>query len=139
MKAILLAAGMSIALAGCTTSGSQQTAWGKAGVSRTDYGTDIGMCTGLAAMQSAGNGANTAGGVSGKNAPSQTDAAPGSESAMGSRPGGTDGGAPQQNSSNLPATGTYSGMASADYAQRAAMQQRTQEMQVKRLQAETFK
>src|SRR5687767_4750918 len=118
MRTILLF-GTCIALAGCATSGGHETAWGKAGVSRTDYGTDIGMCTGLAALQTGGNGANTAGGVSGKNAPSQTDAAPGSEAAMGARPGGTDGGAPLT-SSNLPATGTYSGMASADYAQRAA-------------------
>jgi hypothetical protein len=42
-------------------------------------------------------------------------------------------------SSNLPAGGTYSGMASSDYAQRAATQQRTQEMMVKRARADTLK
>ncbi len=132
MKSILLVAGVSIALAGCASTG-QQTAWGKAGVSRVDYGTDIGMCTGLAAMQNAGNGAGTAGGISGKNSSAQTDTARGSTAASGAAAGGS--GA----SSNVPASGTYSGMAGSDFVQRAATQQRSQEMQAKRLQAETFK
>lgn len=133
MRSILLVAGVGLALAGCAST-SHRTAWGKAGVSRVDYGTDIGMCTGVAAMQGSGNGANTAGGINGRNAGAQTDTARGSTAA-----GSAAGGAPAGGGSNVPASGTYSGMASTDFVQRAATQQRTQEMQAKRLQAETFK
>ena len=38
-------------------------AWGKPGVSKVDFGTDVGMCTGMAAMQNTGDGSNTAGGI----------------------------------------------------------------------------
>jgi hypothetical protein len=133
MKAILLVAGMGLTLAGCSVN-SHHTAWGKPGVSRVDYGTDIGMCTGLAAMQSTGNGSNTAGGVNGRNSTAQTDTARGSTSAGSAAATGSAAGG----GSNVPASGMYSGMVSQDYATRAATQQRAQEMQAKKLQAETF-
>ena len=92
------------------------------------------MCTGLAAMQNTGNGANSAGGINGRNASAQTDTARGSTAAGSAAAGGAAGGG-----SNVPASGTYSGMASSDFVQRAATQQRAQEMQAKKAQAETFK
>jgi hypothetical protein len=133
MKSILLVAGIGLALAGCASS-AHHTAWGKPGVSRVAYGTDIGMCTGLAAIQNTGNGANSAGGINGRNSSAQTDTARGSSSA-----GAAAAGAPAGGGSNVPATGTYSGMVSTDFAQRAATQQRALEMQAKKLQAETYK
>jgi len=129
MKTILLAAGMCLALTGCA-SNAHKTAWGKPGVSRVDYGTDVGMCTQVAAMTVSGNGANSAGGINGKNSGAQTDTGRGNASA---------GSAGAGSSSNVPASGTYSGMASSDFVQRAATQQRAQEMQAKKLQADTFK
>jgi hypothetical protein len=96
-----------------------------------EYGTDVGMCTGLAAMQSGGNGANTAGGISGKNnAPEK-----GNEGAAGGQAGisGPSRDAP------MPAGGAYSGMASADFAQRAATQQRTREMAEQRARSESLR
>jgi hypothetical protein len=120
MKAIYLAAGITLALGGCAAT-APQTAWGKPGVSKVDYGTDLGMCTGLAAMQNTGDGNYTAGGVQGKN----------------NTAGGGGSGAASPDAS-IPAGGSYSGMASADYAQRAATQQRTQEMAAKRARAEAM-
>ena len=121
MKAFLLVSSVAILASGCTTTATQ-TAWSKPGVSRTDYGTDLGMCTGLASQQSGGNNNQTAGGVGGRN-----------NSAAG-------GGAGQASpSAAVPAGGMYSGMASSDYAQRAATQQRTQEMAEQRARADAFK
>jgi hypothetical protein len=97
-------------------------AWGKPGVSKQDYGTDVGMCTGLAAMRNTGDGANTAGGINGKN-----------NSAGG---GGSGQASPD---ANIPAGGSYSGMASSDFAQRAATQQRTKEMAEMRARADALK
>jgi type IV secretory pathway TrbL component len=133
MKAILLT-GIIVALCGCATT-APPTAWGKPGVSKLDYGTDVGMCTGLAGQVGSGNGANTAGGINGQNSTAQTGTARGSSTASAGASAGSAGGS----SSNVPASGTYSGMASADYAQRAATQQRTQEMAAKRAQADAFK
>jgi hypothetical protein len=110
MKAFFLIAGMAMAVSGCTTTASQ-TAWGKPGVSRTDFGTDVGMCTGQAALVNQGGPTNTAGGINGRN-----------NAAAG---GGSGAESP---SAAVPASGTYSGMASADFANRAANQQRTQQM-----------
>jgi type IV secretory pathway TrbL component len=132
MKSILLT-GILVALCGCATT-APPTAWGKAGVSKLDYGTDVGMCTGLAAQVGSGNGANTAGGINGQNAGAQSGTARGSSTASAGTSAGTAGGS----SSNVPANGTYSGMASSDYVQRAATQQRTQEMAAKRAQADAF-
>ncbi len=66
MNRILLVAAVSVAMGGCAAQGPK-TAWAKANVTKQDYGTDVGMRTGYAAMASAGNGANTAGGINGQN------------------------------------------------------------------------
>jgi len=96
-------------------------AWGKPGVSKVDYGTDVGMCTGLAAQKGVNDGNNTAGGIKGRN-----------NSAAG---GGSGQASPD---SSIPAGGSYSGMASSDYAQRAATEQRTQEMAAQRARSEAL-
>lgn len=120
MRLKLIAAGVAAALSACATA-PVQTAWGKPGVSKLDFGSDIGMCTGIASRQDAGSGVNTAGGVSGKN----------SGSDVGSATAGA--------SAGTVAGGTYQGMVSTDYAQRAATQQRAQEMATKRAQAEVYR
>jgi hypothetical protein len=120
MKSILLAAAAALALCACTTPNSLTTAWGKPGVSKNDYGNDVGMCIGIASMANAGSGVNTAGGVSGRNSGAGSSAA---------APGG----------GGTVAGGTYQGMASSDYAQRAATQQRSQEMAAKRAQTDAYR
>ena len=137
MKTTLFAAGISIALCACTATG-QATSWGKAGVSKVDYGTDIGMCSGLAAQQGAGTSPNTAGGIRGENNQAQTGGDRGATTQPG--PGGSPPPATQGGTvGSTPASGVYSGVASADYAQRAATQQRTQEMLVKRARADALR
>ncbi len=56
-------------LAGCSMNSSTPlTAWGKKDVSMLDYRTDAGQCALIAVtMSTDGNGANTAGGISGQN------------------------------------------------------------------------
>jgi hypothetical protein len=119
MKTITFAAAALLVLSACTAT-PRSTAWVKPGVSRADFGNDVGMCTGFASQHASGSGVNTAGGVSGKNAGS-----PSQSSTAGA-------------SSGTVAGGTYQGMASSDYAQRAATQQRSQEMAAKRAQAEAY-
>ncbi|HEU5133961.1 MAG TPA: hypothetical protein VFU13_02340 [Steroidobacteraceae bacterium] len=121
MKAFLLMSAVALVVSGCASTATQ-TAWGKPGVSKKDYGTDVGMCTGLAAQATSEGNSNTAGGVGGRN-----------NAAVGG------GGGQASPSASTPASGTYSGMASSDYAQRAATQQRTQQMAEQRARADAFK
>lgn len=136
MKSILVIAGV-VALSACSVSSNQPTAWVKPGVSKVEFGNDIGMCTGLAAQQDVGTGVNTAGGISGaNNVPHQEQ--PGrhsQENTNGQVPRPTE----AAKSGSLPAQGTYSGTVSADYASRAANQQRTQEMLAKKARAEALR
>jgi len=137
MRTPLLLAGISLALSGCAST-APQTAWGKPGVSRVDYGTEVGMCTGFAAAQeSGGNGANGAGGISGSNN-SATANSPGASGAAASNSAAASGNA-RASPEPLPPGGNYSGMVSADFAQRAATQQRSQEMATQRARAVAFK
>jgi hypothetical protein len=107
-------------LAGCATTSTTQLAWGKGGVSLVDFGTDVGTCTGLAAAtENSDNGANTAGGISGKNSTGGR-----TETASNSGPSvGAAAGSPQTIGG-----GTYRDMANPDLVQRAANQQRATEM-----------
>lgn len=120
MKSMLFAAGVAVALSACVAT-PPPTAWAKAGVSKPEFGNDIGMCTGLASQHGSGSGENTAGGVSGRNSGS---------------PGGA---ANAGGGAGTPSGGGYQGMASGDFAQRAATQQRAQEMAAKRAQADAYK
>jgi len=119
---LLVVAAVAAVLSACATTGTV-TGWGKANVSKVDFGTDIGTCAGLAAMQDPGNGANKAGGISGQNR------------------GGLESSKP-----NVPVTspvlmggGVYRDSAPADVVNRAATQQRTQEMESQRLRTEAYK
>jgi hypothetical protein len=118
MRTMLFAVGVVATLSACAT--TPPTAWGKPGVSKADFGNDIGMCTGMASQANVGSGENKAGGVSGRN----TTPSGGAANAGGG--------------AGTPAGGTYQGMASGDYAARAATQQLTQEMAIKRAQAEAY-
>ena len=133
MRNLILVLGLALTLGGCA-SNAPQKAWGKPGVSKMDYALDVGVCAGIAATQTGGNGAHNAGGVDGKaiantaNPPviyTPTPANGSNQSTHVEAP--------------LPANGTYSGMASGDYAQRAASQQRALEMTAQRARAETLK
>jgi hypothetical protein len=137
MSRIVLTMVACVALVSCAATG-ETTAWAKPGVSRIDYGTDIGTCAGLASQQGGGSGVYTAGGVSGQN-----NSAPAHQPGRGTQQNGPGGGPPAQGeaakSDSLPALGSYSGTVSQDYAQRAATQQRTQEMTARRARAETLR
>ena len=121
MKTIVLTGALAITLtlSACSTTPRNTTAWGKANVSKVEYGTDVGMCNGLASLENSGNGANTAGGMNGSRA-----SGAGSANAGGSM--GTLGG------------GTYTGTASPDLVNRAATQQQSQEMAAKRFREDTL-
>lgn len=136
MRSAWFSAILTACLAGCATPGPE-TAWGKAGVTPYVYASDIGLCSGLAAQKNAGSGMNTAGGISGQNNSPPTES-PG-RNAQRTDPGGPPQASSAAASVSLPAAGTYSGTVSADYAQRAATQQRAQEMLAKRAQAEVFR
>lgn len=99
------------------------TAWGKTDVSMLDYRTDAGQCAVLAATSETGPAmANSAGGIVGHSTGPASSHAMGSASAA---PG------PQGSASNnLPTLsgGTYRDSAPADFVNRAAMDDRTQEI-----------
>jgi hypothetical protein len=139
MRTLLWVAAIGLVAVGCAAN-APQMAWGKPGVTRIDYGTEVGMCTGRAAMQnSGGNGANTAGGISGSNSSAGSSSPAPSGSSVSSAAAATGGSSSASRSGPSPAGGNYSGMASSDYAQRAATQQRAQEMAVQRARAEALK
>lgn len=121
MKRILWVAaiGATSFLGACAT--STPTAWGKANVSKTEYGTDLGMCTGLAAMQSSGNAANTAGGLK-----------RGGSGLEPAKPGVS------ATSPVIMGSGVYRDSAPVEVSQRAAQQQTAQEMETQRLRAEAL-
>ena len=98
-------------------------AWGKKDVSMIEYRTDAGQCAVLAATHTTdANGSNTAGGINGQNSGTPTQQASGSANAGSAGAGGAGG------SVNPVGGGTYRDSASADFVNRAAMQQRSQEM-----------
>jgi hypothetical protein len=136
MKQILLVAGSAAFLSACTAMGPP-TAWGKPGVSKVDYVADLGMCTGLAAMQEAGNGANTAGGINGRNASAPTGGGGDAAKAAGTGSGTTS--APSGAAIPTGGGGLYRESADPDIVQRAATQQRSQEMAAKKARSEALK
>jgi len=140
MKQFLLVAVPVALLSACASSGPQ-TAWGKPDVSKVDYVMDLGTCTGMAAKSNSGNGANTAGGINGQNssAPSQSGAEAGKSSGQSAGTGGGTNSAPSGAAFPTGGSGLYRDSADPDMVQRAATQQRSQEMATKRAQAEAFK
>jgi len=139
MKTLLWVAAIGLVAPGCAVN-APQMAWGKPGVTRIDYGTEVGMCTGHAAMQSSGgNGANTAGGISGTNSTASSSPAP-SGASVSNTAAATGGASTGSRSGPSPGGGsTYSGMATSDYAARAATQQQAQEMAAQRARAEALR
>jgi len=135
MRTLTLFAGLVLTVS-CCASNAPQMVWGKPGVSKVDYATDVGTCTGLAVTKPTGNGANSAGGVDGK---AITNAAsPPTPMTPPPQTGGPNG-QTQHVEAPLPAAGSYSGMVSSDFAQRAATQQRAQEMAAQRARSEALK
>lgn len=133
-RMLLLAAGAVVSLSGCVS--APPTSWGKANVSKVDYGTDIGMCTGIAAQRNVGNQANTAGGTSGTTpdtrAPTQ-----GEGSSTPAVPSST---ATPNTPANLPTgTGMYQSNTPQEVVQRAANQQQAEVMAAKRARADAYK
>jgi len=135
MRTLILTAGFVFAFSACASTAPQK-AWGKPGVSKRDYALDVGTCSGIAVTQSGGSGARTAGGVDGKAIANTSNPAP-----TYTPPAGSDSAGQQTThvDAPLPTTGGYSGMASTDYAQRAATQQRAQEMAAQRARAEALR
>ena len=67
MKSIFLIAVSAALLSACAASGPK-TAWGKPGVTKVEYVTDLGTCTAQAAMtQGSGGNSEVAGGMHGQN------------------------------------------------------------------------
>jgi len=134
MKTITLVLCAAATIAGCTINGSEPiTAWGKQGVSMVDYRTDGGQCAVLAATGNPNTGVtNSAGGVTGSNSSAPTTVSSGSANA-GSAGASTGG-------SNIPGGGsTYRESASADFVNRAAMEQRSHEMNEQRARSDALK
>jgi hypothetical protein len=129
MKTIMLFAAATPLLLGCATN-VPVTSWGKEGVSMHDYRFDGAHCAALAATATPeSNGANAAGGINGKN----TNSSGLPQVPTGQGAGRATGAAVSTGSS------PYRDGASTDFAQRAATQQRTQEMMVQRMRAEKLK
>ncbi len=126
------------ALAGCSVNGSQPvTAWGKNGVSMLEYRTDGAECALLAVtFEDGSNGANSAGGVNGQNSalPEQRPSGQAIATGMDPRSSGSVAG-----SNPISGGNTYSQVASVDAANRAAMQQRSQEMAEQRARNDALK
>ena len=139
MKAISLVVCAGAVLAGCSVNGSTPvTAWGKKDVSMLDYRMDGGQCAVLAATHSNGdNAANSAGGVNGQN--SVIPAGPGASGAAPSTSPSTNTSSNSGSGSGTATAGTYRDMASSDYVNRAAMQQRTQELAEQRARSDKLK
>ena len=134
MRTLILVLGLVLTLGGCA-SNAPQKAWGKPGVSKMDYALDVGMCAGLAATQSGGNGAHIPL-VASTARRLRTPPIHRSSTRRRRRADLTrvrTWRPPSRRTAPIP------DMASADYAQRAASQQRAQEMTAQRARAESLK
>lgn len=128
MKSMLSLAISVALLSGCAATGPE-TAWGKPGITKFDYVTDMGTCTAAAAMAETGNGANTAGGLNGKN--SSAPPKSGAESGANQPPAGA--------ATPVGGGGVYRDSAPVDVVNRAATQQSTQQMAAQRMRADALK
>lgn len=130
MRTYLLLALCAPMLGACVSNGPM-TSWGKEGVSMTDYRVDGAYCAVMASRTQPGdNGANTAGGISGKNSSLPSTPAVSTSQSSGAPSGGafpTGGG------------GSYRDSAPPDVVSRAAQQQRSQEMAAQRAKADALK
>jgi hypothetical protein len=137
MKSILSVLCAAAVIAGCSVNGSAPvTAWGKKEVTMLDYRLDGGQCAIISAQRNSNgeNGSNTAGGINGQNSAPPAQQASGSASAGSAGTGGSAG-------SGTPSVtgGNYRDSASPDFVNRAAMQQRSQELSEQRARGEALK
>lgn len=137
MKTVISLAISAALLSACAATGPH-TAWGKPGITKSEYVTDLGICSGTAALAETGNGAHTAGGLSGKNpevqAGNNSDAA--RQTNIG---GGAPGGGAAGTAVPVGGGGVYRDSAPVDVANRAAAQQTTQQMAAQRLRVDALK
>lgn len=141
MKSILMVAVSAALLSACAATGPD-TAWGKPGVSKVDYVTDMGTCTAMAALTQGGNAANSAGGTSGQNNPTNNGlpATPGSSSSQAAGAGGATGAPASSAGAAAPVGGSlYRDSTPQDVVNRAANQQQAQVIAAKRARAEALK
>jgi len=130
---IILSFAISVALlSGCAATGPK-TAWGKPGISRETYVTDLGTCMAVAGMTQPGNGSHTAGGLDGKNMQPRA----GNHSDIGRYSGGAN---------NAPGAavvvgggGVYRDSAPLDVVNRAVNQEQAVEISAKRQAIDTFR
>lgn len=128
MKSVLSLA-ISVALLSACAATGPETAWGKPGISKYDYVTDLGTCTAMAAMaEGSGNGANTAGGINGRN--SSSPRSTGADAGANQPPAGA--------ATPVGGGGVYRDSAPADVVNRAATQQTTQQMAAQRLRVDAL-
>jgi hypothetical protein len=106
-------------LIACATSSGPATSWGKEGVSMLDYQADGILCATLTENTQGGNGQNSAGGMTGRNS---------SQPATPTVAGGQGSGQPSGAATPIGGGGVYREGASNDFANRAALQQRQEEM-----------
>ena len=125
MKPISLAVFAAAICTACTMNGGVPvTAWGKKDVSMLDYRTDAGQCAVLAVTTTPdANAAKSAGGISGSNA-----GIPDSSGVSGSATSVSAGNSGASGNTSTLSGSLYSDSVFADFVNRAAMQQRTQEM-----------
>jgi hypothetical protein len=130
MKNYILLALCAPALVACATSGPS-TSWGKERVSMEDYRFDGALCAATAAGKNVeDNGANTAGGVSGKNS---------SGSGLPNAPAGGPTSGPSGGAFPTGGGGAYRESASPDLVSRAAQQHRSQEMALQRARSDALR
>lgn len=123
---------------GCSVNHSTPlTAWGKNEVTMLQYRTDGAECALLAVtFEDGSNAANSAGGINGQNAVLPEQRPSGQSIATGADPRG---GSTVAGANPISSSSTYSQQASADMANRAALQQRTQEMAEQRARNDALK
>ena len=138
MKSTSLVVFAAAVIAGCSVNGTTPvTAWGKKGVSMLDYRTDGGQCAVIAASGKqvvAPDGSKQAGGINGANGSAPTTAASGSASSGSAGNAGGSASTP-----NTIGGSTYRDSANPDFVNRAAMQQRSQEMAAQRARSDALK
>lgn len=130
MKPTILVAFSILVVTACSAP-APRTAWGKAGVSMIDYRVDAGQCAIIAASSTPiDTSERVAGGIHGSNptlpTPSPQAQAPGDPN---SPPGQA---ADPVVARSMSEGGGYRDSASSDFVNRAAMQQRTQELRLQR-------
>jgi len=139
MKSILLAVGAALAASACTSTSSQQTSWGKEGVSMLDYRTDGGQCAVYAATatpETIDN--NVAGGINGQTQTTRLPESGGASQSSGAGPGAP---SPGPSSAAFPTGGggAYRDSTNVDVVSRAATQQQAREVAVAKARTQALK